>query len=255
MQHIDGAEISVSIDLDQGGRIASLQWRDLQFAVPFRGTPLSWGWYAMAPWAGRIEDGLVVSEGGIVHTLPTTWSPPHAIHGYGFTSSWEETGTGRARLELPAPYNGAVVDQTIEILDDAVRWTLEYTPNGCDLPAWLGFHPWFPRELERGDAAEVEFSAGRMMVRGEDGLPTGEFVPQPSEPWDDCFTDIKGVPSIVWPGAARVTVESDAPYWVVYTEDSDGVCLEPQTAPPNAQNLGITGEHYIEALFTFSEEV
>ena len=47
MQHIDGSEISVAIDLDQGARIASLQWRDLQFAVPFRGTPLSWGWYAM----------------------------------------------------------------------------------------------------------------------------------------------------------------------------------------------------------------
>jgi hypothetical protein len=35
MQHIDGAEISVGIDLDQGARIASLQWRDLQFVVPF----------------------------------------------------------------------------------------------------------------------------------------------------------------------------------------------------------------------------
>ena len=69
MQHIDGAEISVSIDLDQGGRIASLQWRDLQFAVPFRGTPLSWGWYAMAPWAGRIDEGLITSESGVVHTL------------------------------------------------------------------------------------------------------------------------------------------------------------------------------------------
>ena len=52
MQHIDGSEISVAIDLDQGARIASLQWRDLQLAVPFRGTPLSWGWYAMGPWAG-----------------------------------------------------------------------------------------------------------------------------------------------------------------------------------------------------------
>ena len=49
-------------------------------------------------------------------------------------------------------------------------------------------------------------------------------------------------------------MESDAPYWIVYTEDSDGVCIEPQTAPPDAANLGIDGEHYIEALFTFSEE-
>ena len=114
MQHIDGQEISVGIDLDQGGRIASLQWRDLQFAVPFRGTPLSWGWYPMAPWAGRINEGLITGADGTEHTLPTTWAPPHAIHGYAFTSGWEEVGKGRARLELPAPYNGAVVEQTIE---------------------------------------------------------------------------------------------------------------------------------------------
>jgi aldose 1-epimerase len=40
----------------------------------------------------------------------------------------------------------------------------------------------------------------------------------------------------------------------VYTEDPDGICIEPQTAPPDAQNLGITGEHYIEALFVFEQE-
>ncbi len=254
MQHMDGAEISVSIDLDQGGRIASLQWRDLQFSVPFRGTPLSWGWYPMAPWAGRIRDGLIVDGAGEVHTLPTSWDPPNAIHGYGFVSSWEETGHGRARLELPAPYNGAVVNQTIEILDDAVRWILEYDANGCTLPAWLGMHPWFPRELSRGDEAELEFSAGKMLLRDEDGLPTGELVPMPKGPWDDCFTEIKGVPTIVWGGAARLTIESDAPWWTVYDEDTEGIAVEPQTAPPDAENLGIVGDHYLEALFTFSED-
>jgi aldose 1-epimerase len=40
----------------------------------------------------------------------------------------------------------------------------------------------------------------------------------------------------------------------VYTEDEEGVCIEPQTAPPDAQNLGFTGEHYLEALFTFTED-
>ena len=255
MQHIDGSEISVGIDLDQGARIASLQWRDLQFVVPFRGTPLSWGWYAMAPWAGRVRDGLMKDASGTEHTLPTNWLPPHAIHGYGFVSSWEETGSGRARLELPAPYNNAVVTQTIEVLDDAVRWILEYEANGCELPAWLGFHPWFPRELARGGEAVVNFNAAKMFERNEDdGLPTGKLIKPKSEPWDDAFTEVIGTPSVVWEGAARLDIESDAPYWVVYTEDTEGVCIEPETAPPDAQNLGITGDHYLEALFTFSED-
>jgi aldose 1-epimerase len=178
--------------------------------------------------------------------------PPYAIHGFAFTSNWEETGRGRARLHLPAPYSGAVVTQHIEVLDDAVRWILEYEANGCDLPAWLGFHPWFPRELERGGAAELDFNPGKMFER-KDGLPTGKLIAPPPQPWDDCFTEVKGVPSITWEGAARVDIESDVNYWVVYTEDPDGICVEPETAPPDAANLGIVGDHYLEALFTFSE--
>ena len=254
MQHIDGSEISVSIDLDQGARIASLQWRDLQFVVPFRGSPLTWGWYSLAPWAGRIRDAEIRDSNENVFQLPNTHFPPHAIHGLGFDASWEETGKGRARLELPYPYKGAVVEQTIEVLDDAVRWILEYDANGVDLPAWLGFHPWFPRELGRGEEAQVNFQAAKQMERAEDVMLSGNFGLLTNEPWDDTFKEVIGVPSIEWAGAAKVTIESDSEWWVVYTEDSDGVCVEPHTAPPDAQNLGFTGEHYLEALFTFSED-
>jgi aldose 1-epimerase len=51
----------------------------------------------------------------------------------------------------------------------------------------------------------------------------------------------------------QIKIESDAPYWVVYDQDSDGVCVEPQTAPPDAANLGISGDSYLEALFVFDE--
>jgi aldose 1-epimerase len=88
----------------------------------------------------------------------------------------------------------------------------------------------------------------------DDGLPTGKLVKPKPEPWDDAFTEIIGTPSVIWVGAARLDIESDAPTWVVYTEDTEGVCIEPQTAPPDAANLGIVGDHYLEALFTFSED-
>jgi aldose 1-epimerase len=157
-------------------------------------------------------------------------------------------------LHLPKPYGGATVEQTIEVLDDAIRWSLEYDPGDCDLPAWMGFHPWFVRDLDRGGSAEIEFSAAKMLQRDSDGLPDGQIVSPTTQPWDDAFTEVRGTPSVVWEDVARISIESDAPWWVVYTEDSDGVCIEPQTAPPDAQNLGITGEHYIEALFVFEEE-
>ena len=62
MEFIDDAEFQIAIDLDQGARIASLKWRDMEFAVPFRGEVATWGWYAMAPWAGRIREAQQVAQ-------------------------------------------------------------------------------------------------------------------------------------------------------------------------------------------------
>ena len=90
----------------------------MQFAVPFAGDPRGWGWYAMAPWAGRIKNGIVKDKNGKEIQLPTTFDPPHAIHGYGFFSSWEDIGHGKQLLEFPSPYDGASVIQHIEILDN-----------------------------------------------------------------------------------------------------------------------------------------
>ena len=59
MLNIDGDQISIAIDLDQGARLASVQWRDMQFVVPFRGQDLTWGWFSMSPFAGRIRDGII----------------------------------------------------------------------------------------------------------------------------------------------------------------------------------------------------
>ena len=255
MLNIDGDQISIAIDLDQGARLASVQWRDMQFALPFRGQDLTWGWFSMSPFAGRIRDGIIKDKKGNEYQLPNNFDPPHALIGYGALSSWEDIGGGRQHLELPAPFNGATVTQSYEILDNAIRWSLEYEANGCDLPVTLGFHPWFAREIGKGDSAELLFAANKMFKRVDDYLPTGEIISPAQPPWDDTFMEIKGVPEIVWPGAARLTMECDTPYWMVYSQDEDGICIEPVTAPPDAQNLGIQGDTYIECLITFSEDL
>ena len=43
-------------------------------------------------------------------------------------------------------------------------------------------------------------------------------------------------PLLRWPGFLELTIESDCPDWVVYTEPRDAMCVEPQTAPPDALN-------------------
>jgi aldose 1-epimerase len=254
MLNIDGDQISIAIDLDQGARLASVQWRDMQFALPFRGQSLTWGWFSMVPFAGRIRDGIIKDSKGNKYQLPNNFDPPHALIGYGATSSWEDLGNGAQYLELPSPFDGASVTQRYEILDNAIRWSLDYEANGSDLPVTLGFHPWFARDIGKGETAEIIFKANKMFKRGEDNLPTGELISPTPPPWDDTFIEVIGTPQIIWPGAARITMEFDSPYFMLYSQDEEGICFEPVTAPPDAQNLGIRGDTYIETLITFSED-
>ena len=250
---LDNEELSLEVDIDQGARISSINFRGYECALPFRGQMLTWGWYPMVPWAGRIRDGIIEDKSGNEIQLPTNFAPPHAIHGFGLTGAWYEIGTGRYAIDLPAPYHGARAEQRFELLDNALRWSMEYEAGNCELPFWLGFHPWFPRELNRGGSVEIDFHPGKMFERGSDYLPTGKLIEPTPGPWDDAFTDVRGTPTVYWEDALQIQIESDAQYWVVYDQDPEGVCIEPQTAPPDAANLGIKGESYLEALFIFDE--
>jgi aldose 1-epimerase len=49
-------------------------------------------------------------------------------------------------------------------------------------------------------------------------------------------------------------MDFDSPYFMLYSQNDEGICFEPVTAPPDAQNLGIQGDTYIETLITFSED-
>ena len=254
MLNIDGDQISIGIDLDQGGRLTSVQWRDMQFVVPFRGQNYSWGWFSMVPFAGRIRDGMIKDKKGNMYQLTNNFDPPHALFGYGATSSWEDIGDGAQYLELPEPFNGASVTQRYEILDNAIRWSLDYEAAGCDLPVTLGFHPWFGRDIGKGDSAEIVFNARKMFKKGDENLPTGELITPSPAPWDDTFTEVIGTPEIIWQGAARITMELDSPYFMLNSQDEDGISFQPVTAPPDAQNLGIQGDTYIETLISFYED-
>lgn len=253
LHNLEGQELSLSIDIDQGARISSLSYRGYESVLPFRGQILTWGWYPMAPWAGRIKNGIIRDKSGLNIQLPTNLTPPHAIHGQTLFDSWQELGQGYFAIDFTGPYQGARLEQRFEILDNALRWSLEYEGGDCDLDFWLGMHPWFPRQLSSGQEAEIEFTPTFMFERGQDYLPTGKMILPTEGPWDDTFIGVKGSPRIYWQDAMQITIDSDCPYWVIYDQDPEGICIEPQSAPPDAQNLGITSENYLEALFIFDE--
>jgi len=247
------ADVEVVLDPAAGGRIAALGVDGLEVLVTEGWGPIAWGCYPMVPWAGRLRDG-VLRWGGEEHRLPAGLLPPHSIHGTLLETAWEVVDAGTAEATLaadlgpPWPYGGRAVHR-VRLAADALHAGLEVHAGARAMPAIAGWHPWFPRVLRdasgaaAGEPLVVDLAAGGMLRRGPDGLPTGEVVrPAPPGPWDDCFVELAEAPGVHWPGALEVRIASDAPFWVVYTEREDAVCVEPQTGPPNGLN---TGEHAV----------
>ena len=231
-------EATLTVDPSAGGRIASLVLRGREVLVTDGASPLWWGCYPMVPFAGRIRDGRFLFRGR-AYQVPLTM-PPNAIHGTVFDRAWQVTFRGEDRVELESelgpdwPFRGRVT-QAIVLVPGGLEATLTVEATDA-MPVVLGWHPWFRREVD-GIAAELDFEAHAMYARDSSGLPTGATIPPTPRPWDDAFTDIVIPPRLTWPGVLRLDLRSTAPFWVVFDERDAAICVEPQTAPPDAFNL------------------
>ena len=220
----------LTVSPTDGGRVASLVIDDQERIVTEGYGPIRWGSYPMVPWAGRIRDGRFLFRGRTVE-LPRNL-PPHAIHGTVFERAWTVTGPDTLAIDLGAdwPFPGRV-RQRFALDEDALRVELTIEADEA-MPVVVGWHPWFRRPVE------LTIAPARMYERGEDGLPTGRIVAPTPRPWDDCVVDLAAPPVLTRPDELRLTVTTSADHWVVYDEQEAAVCVEPQTGPPDAVNLG-----------------
>jgi aldose 1-epimerase len=234
----------VRVDLDDhsGGRIERLVVGDLDLLVPPEVNDHSYGAFPMAPWAGRVRNGHFTFDGN-EHQLPLN-KPPHAIHGTVRGQRWtvdhesHDSAEWSVVLADPWPFAGRVV-QRASLSPDALSLEMEVHATGQPMPAACGWHPWWSRRLRRGEDIELELHAAQMYRRDDEGIPTGELVSVQPPPWDDCFTELHAPATVLrWPGAATVTIDTDCPCVVVFTEPEHAVCVEPQSGPPDELNLG-----------------
>ena len=255
MQLINSNNLKVIVDLNNGGRISSLKFHGYEFVIPNNRKVLHWGWYPMVPWAGRINKGEFLGPSSKIK-LPTDLMPPHAIHGFGHSVVWQDEGEGISSCEFEGDFAGAGAVQEIKVSEDTLHYKLQYVPNSCELPAWLGLHTWFPWTIESSQRAVISFSANNMLELSADGIPSGELVPAGEGPWDDTFTQLNSVPKITWPGIASLEIESNVDWWTIYTKDKAVFCVEPLNAPPDAIRIGrlIGNTHNLEVTFSFSED-
>ena len=250
--HLDAPGAHAVVDLANGGRLASLVVDGRELLVTEGMGRMSWGSFPMAPFAGRVRDGRF-SFRGAQYMLPMHL-PPHAIHGTVLDRSWHRLDERSIGTELGPdwPFAGRAV-QAFDLRDGRFDFRLEVHADE-PMPASIGWHPWFRRrptavdgELAAGhDAAgdgassppvELDLDAGSMYVRDAAGITTLDRVTPEPGPWDDCFTDLRRPPALRWPGFLELTIDSDCTDWVVYTVPTEALCVEPQTAPPDALNL------------------
>ncbi|WP_404958262.1 aldose 1-epimerase [Streptomyces sp. 147326] len=230
-----GAEVTV--DQENGCRISSLRIDGTEL---LRQGP-RYGSFPMVPWCGRTENGRF-RDGGTVHQMPVN-HPPHALHGFGRDAAWRPAGATATEaaftydLAEPWPYPGRVT-QVFALAEDALTLTMGVETYGDSFPAQAGWHPWFRRDLGTGGGpAELSFEPAWQEERGADHLPTGHRIDPKPGPWDDCFGMPHGVDvTLAWPGALELRLTSRAEWVVVYDEESEAVCVEPQSGPPNGLN-------------------
>lgn len=217
MTVLQNERFRAEMDPDRGARLVSLRidgHEVLGGADP--GTSdasIGSGCYPMVPWAGRLSG--------------------HDIHGPGRDATWVDHGDGEFSIELTdAAGEPGVATLGYLLLDHGLEMTLAWhgAPDGWSS---LGFHPWFRRQLHVGDPVQVDIEPTSMVERGADHLPTGALVEPGAGPWDDCFR-LASPPRLTWPGALSLDLVSDAGWWVVFDASRDAVCIEPQTAPPDA---------------------
>lgn len=235
---LESSRASARIDAD-GGRLASLQVDGLELLVTEADRPTRFGSFPMVPWCGRLAYGCLTIDAAD-YDFPIT-SPPHANHGIAHTRSWAITkydqDSARLSTDLtdPWPFGGRVV-QRFELDATSLTVRIEVHAGEEPMPAMAGWHPWFRRQLDRGASAEIAFQADSAYELDGDSIPTGDFTEIPDPPWNMTVTGMAEWPTITWPGALTLAVESSFDHWVIFTEPDHALCVEPQSGPPNELN-------------------
>jgi aldose 1-epimerase len=247
-RRLEVADVRLDIDLVRGGRATRWDVAGHSLLAHHGDAPEEHGMYPMAPWAGRLRDNALQHH-DLSHALEPSYGP-WAIHGLALAAPTEvlEDVADRdfARLVLRVDHAPGwpwpmAIDVVWELMPRLLMTSIIVHAFEDEFPAVLGWHPWFRRRLESGGDLEWNVEADLKVERGSDHLPTGRLLPydDAAGPFDDAFVVPTGRASVRWPGALAIEVENDAPWYVVFDELPDAVCLEPQSGPPNGVNDGL----------------
>lgn len=250
-----------TIDVERGGRLSSwtVEGRELLIGPPTPGDrSIRWGCFLMAPWAGRLAGGRFRAGDGTVGHVPKTFGR-NAIHGLLWDRVWTVEAASRDRavlvVELPAGTwpPGGVVRHEIRLASDRLELQASLTadprgPRGATMPAAIGWHPWLRRDAGRPGELALRVDSAEVLhtVRL---LPTGAVMPVEGRTdlrrapalgrrrLDHAYVSARSPAVLAWPDLELAIEWEPSPSTLVVHTPPSSVCIEPQTAWPNAPAL------------------
>jgi aldose 1-epimerase len=251
---------AVVIDPARGARVVSLVAggveRILGAAPDSRPEQTTWGCFLMAPWVGRIEGGTFAWAGRTCELRRNLGN--HAIHGVVFDEMWaveehwDRTAVLRSEFDPTRwPLGGGVV-QRMELSEGRLSFEATVHSGGNAMPASVGWHPWFRRPQTGGDM-RVRVSSARVLETTTELIPTGQTVRARADldlnygplladrRLDTAYVRARSPAVVAWPDLELNVGFGDPISTVVVYTPAEGVCVEPQTAWPNAPRLAAEG--------------
>ncbi len=237
-----------------------LNWlRPLRAEALEVGDVLSTSSFPLVPFSNRIRDGRFSFAGRDV-TLPLNFADhPHAIHGHGWQSPWTIDAVGLDQASLSIQHRAGAwpwdysARQKFSLTPEGLTVELELTNDSAhEMPAGLGFHPYFPRTPDTTVIAKVE----AIWRNDEQVMPLYLETPGDGENplrgirgdavvLDNCFTGWNRSALIAWPehrAALTLTASQKLDHVVLFTPaGEDFLCIEPVSHATDAFNMAAVG--------------
>ncbi len=215
--------------------------------------------FPLVPFSNRIRHGQFTWQNKNIQ-LPLNALPEvHAHHGHGWQTTWKIDEVSASSIVISYQYKpdqwpfAYSTTQKISLDNGMLVMSLALTNNSkTDMPAGLGFHPYFTRTPQSALASDIS----QVWQVDEQCLPT-EISAAPAalaEPQgmvfegsnlDNALVDFPHQASVIWPewqAKAEITTSDNCDFLVVYSPDNANFsCVEPVTHITDAINMAAKG--------------
>jgi aldose 1-epimerase len=249
------ARLALDLAPAAGGAIARFAFDGADILRPMAAADIASGKgnngssYPLVPFAGRIRDGRLDSQGEQIRLAPNWPGAPHPLHGDGWANPWQVVHSDRTSAAISYLHERAGqqggwpfryrADQHFKLEDDrlTIRMTLENLEDR-PVPGGFGLHPYFPRDAD----SELVCRSQTVWLMDADVMPIERVAVPPQ--WDfgtgrkvddvalnTCFEGWDGRATLIWPQRRlRLDMTAGAPFdnLVLYMPAGERFfCVEP----------------------------